>query len=161
MQTATSILPGCELRNPSGLLAWTTPPAESSPPAGCAAALISWLGYSDVTQARPEGERTRGWKEFSSPFWEGASLLSKEAMGRVKAWPVASAKLLVWALTCYAISLPKFRNLHLVCWTGRAKKKRPWKGWCTAFWHFPHAAFWFLRLKRVFTKSTPVCFLNV
>lgn len=60
-----------------------TASAESSQPAGCAALLISisWLGCSDVTQAQLEGERTWGWTEFSSLSWEGASLLSKEAMG--------------------------------------------------------------------------------
>lgn len=57
-----------------------TASAESSLPAGCVALLISGLGYTDVTQAQLEAERTQGWTEFRSLSWEGASLLSKAAM---------------------------------------------------------------------------------
>lgn len=137
-----------------------TASAESSPPAGCAAVLISWLGYSDVTQVQLEGERTWGWTEFSSLSWEGASLLSKEATGWGEGLTCCLSKAPCVG-TNFLHYLPPQIYKSALSLLDCPCQKRPWKGWCTAFWHFPRAVFWFLGLKRVLTESTSVCFFNV
>lgn len=118
MQIATSILLGCELWNASGVLAWTTPPQQTAPRRPYLLAGLQWCDPSSVGGGEDMGlDRVylsllgRSQPAFQRRNWVG-----------VKSWPVALAKLLVWALTFYIASLLKFKNLHLVCWTVSAKE---------------------------------------
>lgn len=163
MQIATSILLGCELWNTSRVFAWTTPPRQRAPSLrGVRPSLSLSLGWAAAMWPKLSwsGRGHGVGQSLARSLGKEPACFPKKQWAGVRACALALAKLPVWALTFYTTSLPKFINLHWVCWTVWAKK-RPWKGWCTAFWHFPHATFWFLGLKRVLTKSTSVWFSNV
>lgn len=136
-----------------------------------------FLAWTAVSQQRAEGGRpplSLGWA------WRGVTLegrgrgvgqswalsLGKEPAccpekqwAGVKPWPVAFAKLLVWALTFYTASLPTFINLHFVCGTASSQKKKGLgevDAWHSAVSHMKRLDFsvW----KRVLTENNSVCF---
>lgn len=95
-----------------------TASAVSSPPASLS------LGWASVMWPKLSWrERGHGvGQSLALSLGKEPACFPKKQWAVVKVWPVALVKLLVWALTFYTPSRPKFINLHLVCWTVSAKK---------------------------------------
>lgn len=125
MQIATSILLGCELWNTSGVLAWTTLPRQRAPSLrGVRPSLSLSLGWAAVMRPKLSW-RGRGHgvgQSLARSLGKEPACFPKKQWAGAQACALALAKLPVWALTFYTTSLPKFINLHWVCWTVWAKK---------------------------------------